>query len=917
MSRLFVKTSYATLVLLIMGGCGEPADPIQVTVDSTLVSPFAPTQGEGSYERPLAAVAMLDENGVLIPDTDNTFVENELLLNVENFDEVEPLLIERGWTDFTTDAVDGYLDDVEGLTDAERAEFAKVSQVVVRLPDLPEPSSEAWKTQAAEMIEDSGHYVFSSENAVRLFALISELYDDGYRVSANFVGLADAPGERVDTTSDGGGVNYFSDPVYANFGAQSSVRQAWQYLWMRQDAPYEPVNLAIIDGGFYFDENGAPVEGVSDFRGNPLSGKVAQVDLEEGDNTANRRNPSHCTGGSECPYHGRMTATVSSAILNNGIASAGTGGIVAKPILIHIDLRLSEMVRGIGAAIAFHADVVSMSFGLHCGNRFCDFGVRRSNLGEKVGQAYDAGTTLVSAAGNENREFHADTNDYPCVYSKVMCVGATLPNSMQRISYSNYGSAQVEIFAPTEIPVEIPNNEGVFGPGLGTGTSASTPFMAGVVAMMKAVNRDLTPDEIRTIIAETAWQSDETGDPTVTRAVNAFQAIRVAGGMQMPPDRFATTGYVDFGVLADGVLVEQDQLTFESPTSYKQIRFELPMRADVEIRVETVEAFGDSGLHFATSSGSFMPVRTDYSPQGAHVVRLENLPAGHYAFRVFPLSDDPSPERLFHVNLQASFDNTAYPDVFDQVMNRNDSPRYATVIGRRTGVTRLNHELGIDHDWLRLRIGVEEGDPDEYLFSILAADYPVVGEVYVGSSGDESTRVDAQTHVSRVAEWVFELPGEYLIHTYASEVRTGEYLVRYGEGRKGPRPHLSGGGYSQGNIWTIPTELTWIDFAFLQDPEFFESAPGSLPPPQVILEGGAHLIYLDRETGEILGEGVPQLDLQGNYQEVLLLSPEAQARNGFVGVFPKSSSSVSFGAWSEGFEPIETVNLIRLGWFSL
>jgi subtilisin family serine protease len=60
---------------------------------------------------------------------------------------------------------------------------------------------------------------------------------------------------------------------------------------------------------------------------------------------------------------------------------------------------------------------------------------------------------------------------------------------------------------------------GTFG-----GTSASTPFIAGIAAALKAYNPSLTSAQVNEILRRTAWT--DSPDRNVSHYVNAYRALR-------------------------------------------------------------------------------------------------------------------------------------------------------------------------------------------------------------------------------------------------------------------------------------------------------------------------------------------------------------------------------------------------------
>jgi subtilisin family serine protease len=75
-------------------------------------------------------------------------------------------------------------------------------------------------------------------------------------------------------------------------------------------------------------------------------------------------------------------------------------------------------------------------------------------------------------------------------------------------------------------PLPLAQADGPAVPQVFGGTSASAPFVAGVVAMMKAVNPDLNGDDVARILRETA----RPGVAPVTRMLDAYAAVRRAAG---------------------------------------------------------------------------------------------------------------------------------------------------------------------------------------------------------------------------------------------------------------------------------------------------------------------------------------------------------------------------------------------------
>ncbi len=167
-----------------------------------------------------------------------------------------------------------------------------------------------------------------------------------------------------------------------------------------------------------------------------------------------------------------------------------------------------------------------------------------------IAQAIARGSILVVAAGNDNIEAARFT---PCNQDGVICVGATRFNG-RRASYSNYG-ARVDVMAPGGEVSEDANGDrypdGVLSTGRdGTspayvfeqGTSMASPHVAGVIALMKARNPNLTAAQAKMLLTSTANQASRCSEGCGAGLVNAQAAVQAASGMAPAgPGRLATT----------------------------------------------------------------------------------------------------------------------------------------------------------------------------------------------------------------------------------------------------------------------------------------------------------------------------------------------------------------------------------------
>ncbi len=177
-------------------------------------------------------------------------------------------------------------------------------------------------------------------------------------------------------------------------------------------------------------------------------------------------------------YHGTHVSGTIGAAGNNGIGVAGVSWNVKLMGLKVLDSGGSgsyeAIISGIDHAVAakqagVNLRVLSASLG----------GSGASTaLQDAMNRATAAGIIFVAAAGNSTANVDASPV-YPCVYATV-CVAATDSNDA-RASFSNYGTANVDIAAPGV--ATLSTQPGGLYQSL-SGTSMATPHVSGALALL-------------------------------------------------------------------------------------------------------------------------------------------------------------------------------------------------------------------------------------------------------------------------------------------------------------------------------------------------------------------------------------------------------------------------------------------------
>ena len=187
--------------------------------------------------------------------------------------------------------------------------------------------------------------------------------------------------------------------------------------------------------------------------------------------------------------HGTGVAGTAAATGNNGtgVASvAWNAGIMPIRITNRSDgwATGSDMIAGVLWAADHGADVVNISY---------DIGGNSSSLNDAAQYLRNKGGVLVMSAGNSNADNGAGDNPY------IIHVAATT-RSDTRASFSSYGG-YVDVSAPG---VDILSPWKTSSYGWGGGTSFSSPVVAGVVGLIMVANPSLTPDEVESVLEESA-----------------------------------------------------------------------------------------------------------------------------------------------------------------------------------------------------------------------------------------------------------------------------------------------------------------------------------------------------------------------------------------------------------------------------
>ena len=136
-----------------------------------------------------------------------------------------------------------------------------------------------------------------------------------------------------------------------------------------------------------------------------------------------------------------------------------------------------------------------------------------------LNQAYNAGITLVGAAGNYN----TSEPSYPGSNNHVINVGSLNQTGTDKAGFSNYGST-IDLVAPGYVHVADKGTNSSYKDT--SGTSFSAPLVTAAIALYKQQNPSATPADIETALYASCDPIDDSGSAYTNWAGNG--ALNVA-----------------------------------------------------------------------------------------------------------------------------------------------------------------------------------------------------------------------------------------------------------------------------------------------------------------------------------------------------------------------------------------------------
>ncbi len=259
-----------------------------------------------------------------------------------------------------------------------------------------------------------------------------------------------------------------------------------------------------------------------------------------GDNLEDKNERYYGNNDVEGPdaFHGTHVAGIIAAARDNDLGIKGVANnvlIMSVRTVPNGDERDKDVANAIRYAVDNGATVINMSFGKSPSPY-------KEVVDDAVRYAAKNDVLLVHAAGNDGKEVKFD-NNYPNdkylkrkLFRPKMAenwieVGAIGPEMDEKMtaSFSNYSATNVDVFAPGEkinstAPGDVYKNA--------QGTSMASPMVAGVAALLRSYHPDLTAEQVKQIIMDSAVPQTQLVElPGDGEKKVSFKKLSVTGGI--------------------------------------------------------------------------------------------------------------------------------------------------------------------------------------------------------------------------------------------------------------------------------------------------------------------------------------------------------------------------------------------------
>ena len=328
--------------------------------------------------------------------------------------------------------------------------------------------------------------------------------------------------------------------------------------------------------------------------------------------------------------HGTLVAGCAAAVGDNGTGIAGPAYNVKILATKHSVLDQDDLYQGVYYMVDNGAHIVNASWAS------TDFNANDANL--VASYAKEHGSLLVAAAGNwwQNSAYNMF---YPAGATDALGVIATDQNDTKAL-FSNYGTAY-EISAPGVYiySTSFLNNTEIDNYEYSEGTSMASPIVAGVAALIKSQNMDMSVDELVGYLLEGADPIDHLnpGFEGLLGAgrVNAYNSLILVNLPDPPAEFTIDPSFVDFEVIIVEEESEPQLFTITNTGGSPLTIYSISLLGENQDEFVLIDPEETLGVYSAGESKSFSTIfsPTSIGEKEAYIEIIEDIDVGNAFIR--------------------------------------------------------------------------------------------------------------------------------------------------------------------------------------------------------------------------------------------------------------------------------------------
>ena len=496
-------------------------------------------------------------------------------------------------------------------------------------------------------------YKVSLQENVSIFQMIDDLMATGMVAIAEPV-----PANKMYYTPND------TDIARQNYLATIKAFEAWEIT--KGDST---VLVGIVDSGFDFNHpdlkdkvyynQGDPIDGIDNdndgYIDNHYGWDFAGATNPDDGQRVPDNNPQLPTAGTD---HGISVAGCAAASTDNGIGIAGTGFNVKLVNTKHSpddapnSLSIFDGYEGIVFMAETGVKIINCSWGGTFNGQIAKDIVKRV--------IEDFGCLIVVAAGNDGENLA----QFPASYDGVLSVGATTAND-GAASFTNYDYS-VDILAPgASIYTTVHNGKsnGIYEST--SGTSFSSPIVAGAAALVWSNRPELTPVQIGELLRITADPLDEIL-ATKYKGKVGHGRLNMHRALTEFPVAVRMTNFEFVNAAVGGIPYAGDEAYFNADF----VSYLAPSEADFKIKIETVdntlsilgndvifEGVMNTNQKISTLNQMKLKVAPNLENFGVITVRITYTQNGHQSQEFASFSVNPTFLTINKNNIKTSMDS--------------------------------------------------------------------------------------------------------------------------------------------------------------------------------------------------------------------------------------------------------------------